>query len=161
MGRKEIGMIRDGVFYVRLIMKQWIIFLSFVLLLIYFGNKYCSWLVRKNQWDKDSLVKCFEHWCHNNSVASHKALPCFVLWGIWLARNKALFQGIETGQVAHQIKSAYGERWKISTPKATRILIEPVIDYSVTQGYFDGACQGIPGNCGSHLHFVSVNFSLY
>lgn len=51
--------------------------------------------------------------------------------------------------VLHKIRLAYREGWKAPKIKATRILQEPVIDFSKTWGFFHGACQGTPGLCGA------------
>jgi hypothetical protein len=36
------------------------------------------------------------------------ALPCYVVWGIWVSVNKMIFQGIELSlaHVSHKTKSA-------------------------------------------------------
>ena len=60
----------------------------------------------------------------NIYVEAHKALPCYILWGLWLSRNKMFFQGNEItfDMVSHHTRLSYG-------------------------GYFDGTCQGNPCMC--------------
>jgi hypothetical protein len=63
---------------------------------------------------KGNLLELFENWYKDKTVAAHKALPSFVIWGLWLTRNSMIFQGSEISlvQVCHQIRFAYEGAWK-------------------------------------------------
>jgi hypothetical protein len=49
----------------------------------------------KSCWDKNSLVDIFESWISDRFVSVHRVVPCDVLWGVQLTRNKMIFQGKE------------------------------------------------------------------
>jgi hypothetical protein len=64
------------------------------------------------------------------------------------------------GQVSHKIRLSYRDSWK--APKVSRVLKEPVLDFSISWGFFDGTCQGTPGMCraGVILHLDKHHFFL-
>jgi hypothetical protein len=84
------------------------------------------------QWDKASVMECLESWLLDRSISSVKALPCYVLWGIWLTRNKSIFKGKEAlvGRLSHQIRLSFGEGKKPPKQIVPRILQDPRIDYT-------------------------------
>ena len=44
-------------------------------------------------------------------VNSYKELPCYVIWGLWLTRNKSIFECSKAhlGRMTHQIKLTFGK----------------------------------------------------
>jgi hypothetical protein len=105
----------------------------------------------QNQWDKPTLLECLESWITYRFVSSYKALPCYVIWGIWLSRNNLIFEDKEAhlGRLSHQIRVSFGEGRKPPKHFVPRNLQEPSIDFTRPWGFFDGACQGTPGICGA------------
>jgi hypothetical protein len=87
-----------------------------------------------------------------------------VLWGIWLTRNKLIFEDKEAqlGRLAHHIRVSYGEGRKQPKNIVPRSLQEPIIDHTKPWGFFDGACQGTPGTCGvgAILYLDNANYFL-
>jgi hypothetical protein len=112
------------------------------------------------KWDKVSVLECLEAWLNDRANAYYKALPCYVLWGLWLTKNNMIFEGKEAqlGRVVHLIRLTFGEGKKPPKLIPQRILQDPVIDFNMPWGFFDGACQGMPGVCGAgailHLNIV-------
>ena len=73
-----------------------------------------------------------------------KSLPIYVLWGIWLSRNKALFQGdpFNIYITSHKIRLAFVEQMKRPKAKKKNRNIPRMRDLEDRPwGYFDGASQ--------------------
>ena len=106
------------------------------------------------------MVKC----TLGKVVLEHKDLPCYVLQGLWPSRNKMSFQdsSLSIGWVAHSIRLSYRV---IEGPSSIflRPLLQPMINTSFTGGFFDGAYQGTPCNCGDgvipHVLYIAFLFS--
>jgi hypothetical protein len=66
-----------------------------------------------NKWEKDSLKRCFECWYSDKTVKAHRALPCFVLWDLYLSRNQMIFQGkvLTPKEMSHKIIYGYSGAW--------------------------------------------------
>ena len=49
-------------------------------------------------------------WVDDREVSERPALPTVVLWSIWIAMNKVIFQDIvvSPSQMLHEIKYSYG-----------------------------------------------------
>jgi hypothetical protein len=43
-------------------------------------------------WDGPIVELAWQVWCHDLAHKKIKSLPLIICWGIWLARNKAIFQ---------------------------------------------------------------------
>jgi hypothetical protein len=43
-------------------------------------------------WEGPSVETTWQHWTHQKPLRNVKALPFIICWGIWLARNKEIFQ---------------------------------------------------------------------
>jgi hypothetical protein len=105
----------------------------------------------------------------NPSVKTFKDLPCYVIWGIWLNRNQVVFEdkGGYPSLVAHKVRAAFREKKKEAPRKVVMPLRAPSFNLSVAWGYFDGACQGVPGSCGAGIvlyltfdHFFHLKFKV-
>jgi hypothetical protein len=65
-------------------------------------------------------------------------------------------KSIPFGQSAHKISIYFQSSWKPPSIKAQRVIREVHIKQEFVWGYFDGASQGTPGNCGARaLLFLS------
>jgi hypothetical protein len=42
------------------------------------------------KWVGDSIFYSFKEWYEDKSVKKHRALPCTILWAMWLSRNDML-----------------------------------------------------------------------
>jgi hypothetical protein len=49
----------------------------------------------KGRWEGELITACFEGWYKDRSVAEQKAMPCIMVWAIWLARYEITFQDKE------------------------------------------------------------------
>ena len=118
-----------------------------------------------NKQSKNCLLECFESWMTNPSIMihiTHKALPCYKLWGLWLCRNKMIFQGsiMAFGLVSYKIRLSYREGWKAPKLKLGRILTEQIINVMKSWGLFDSTCQSTPCLCGARA-FIFLNNHCY
>lgn len=46
-----------------------------------------------NKRDKATLLDYFQSWDNESSLLSYRVLPCSALWGLWLSRNRMIFEG--------------------------------------------------------------------
>jgi len=107
-------------------------------------------------WDKPSLLECCEAWFSNKDVNIHKALSCYVFWGVWLAINKMILYGkvMCSSTMSHHIRLSYGEHWKPPKNNGIASLKETYI--WLLKG-LDGACQGTSCMCGARTILVLNN----
>jgi hypothetical protein len=91
-------------------------------------------------------LDCFEDWIIDGAIGSIKALPSYVILGIWLTQNISIFEDKEENveRLVHQLRLSFGERRKSLKQARPRFLHAPYIDQSFLWGYFDGVCQGVP-----------------
>lgn len=110
-------------------------------------------------------------WTNNQDTLSIRALPCIVIWGIWLAQNKVIFQDKWTPPsiVAAQSLGILHFFPRSIEKGGPRILRDIGIDKSFPWAFFDGASQGTPSRCGGgatlhlscmHLYTLSAGFGL-
>ena len=62
-----------------------------------------------DSWDHRTLFEIFTRRILDNPIATHKALPHYVLWGVWLSRNTMLFQdkSMSISEVSHSNNLTY------------------------------------------------------
>lgn len=95
----------------------------------------------------------------------YQVLPLLIVWGVWLARNRAIFEDdifpIEV--FATQILVVYDLLLKDQRDNNNRILNPTVVDRSHPWEFFDGTSQGDTFGCGGGfvLHILETHlFSL-
>ena len=112
------------------------------------------------QWEGDSIGSAWDSWWRRTPQEQLKMLPLLVIWGIWIARNKAIFKDLPSMPA---ITGMMGVGFYNSFPvyiRATRErrLLEVNIDRSSPWAYFDGAAQNNMCGGGVVLH-LSENHS--
>jgi len=93
-------------------------------------------------------------------VANQKFLPLLVIWGIWLARNQAIFNDKpslteHTSAMAVGMFNAIPEHIKDAKQKRD---LEVDIDRTVPWGFFDGAAQNNRCGGGAILYLSDSHF---
>jgi len=93
-------------------------------------------------------------------VSNQKFLPLLVIWGIWLARNKAIFD--DKPSLSEHI-SALAVGMFNSIPEHIRAAkqkrdLEVEIDRTVPWGFFDGAAQNNRCGGGAIFHLSDSHF---
>jgi len=122
---------------------------------------HCSALVGRHlKWEGDSVGRAWDLWWRRTPVSKHKFLPLLVIWGIWLARNKAIFH--DKPSLAEHISAmavgmfnAFPEH--IRAAKQRRDL-EVEIDRSAPWGFFDGAAQNNRCGGGAILYLSDAHY---
>jgi len=58
-------------------------------------------------WQGETVIEAFHHWWSEQNIISFRATPCILAWGIWISRNKSVFQErrVSIDVVAAQIAS--------------------------------------------------------
>jgi ribonuclease HI len=93
-------------------------------------------------WQGTSISDCFVNW--SSSERNYKYLPPLVIWHIWLARNKLIFENItpSINSIAFRALGMH-QIWQDIhlTKEKTKILFNPFIAENITKGWFDGTTQ--------------------
>ena len=112
------------------------------------------------QWEGVSIGAAWDSWWRRTTHKSLKMLPLLVIWGIWIARNKAIFQDITsiagiTGVMSVGYYKAYPEHIRVARE---RRILEVDIDRTSPWAYFDGAAQNNVCGGGAVLFFAESHF---
>jgi len=89
-------------------------------------------------------------WISVRDTVNIRALPCIITWGIWMARNKIIFEDkwTEPDIVAAQCMGILQAFPQVNPKQNPRNIGDLVIDKSIPWAFFDGAAQGNPLICG-------------
>jgi len=130
--------------------------------------KACSLLMgQEMRWEGESVGNAWDLWWRRTPQKKLKSLPLLIIWGIWLARNKAIFQDIPslpdlTCVMAVGFYNAFPEHVRAKKQRRDHVA---EIDRTNPWGFFDGAAQN--GRCGggailflSDSHFFNLTFGL-
>ena len=104
----------------------------------------------KAQWGSDQLEVAWRKWWQNYPEGNMRSLPLIFFWGIWLARNKNLFQDKETptSVIAINCAAIYSAIPPPET-KTDQIHHKPVIiQEGIPWAFFDGASQNDRAGAG-------------
>jgi ribonuclease HI len=104
----------------------------------------------------------FHWWVSDRATKRIRELPCIITWGVWIVRNKAIFQGLTTTPetVASQSLGILSFFPQGRCGLRVRNLQFEEIDHTRPWGFFDGASQGEPYLCGGgggHGWFTKPN----
>ena len=120
-----------------------------------------------HRWDGDTVNSAWDRWWRSFSRSKLKALPLIIIWGIWLARNGAIF---ENKACLPAITSAQSVGLYKALPEHIRAAeqrrnLNLVLDKSYPWGFFDGAAQDDLCGGGAYLylsdsHFFSLTMGL-
>ena len=112
------------------------------------------------QWEGATVGAAWESWWRRTPQKQRKILPLLVIWGIWIARNKAIFQDIIsiqeiTGVMSVGYYKAYPEHIRVARE---RRILEVDIDRTSPWAFFDGAAQNNVCGGGVVLFFAESHF---
>lgn len=112
----------------------------------------CSALNVEWTWNQNTLHECHKNWVQSHR--DHPTLPLFICWGVWLHRNRALFDDdhISPFITGLKILTIYREYRRQPSILKKRRLIQPFIYDFQLVGYFDGATKDGVGGCGFVLY---------
>jgi ribonuclease HI len=103
------------------------------------------------------MAEALQNWLSDHQNHEYKALPLIICWGIWIARNKAIFENkhVSIAHISLQCINIFSAFPQKSTSSSTpRITPPPTINSEVPWAFFDGAAQRSPsiGGAGGILH---------
>eukprot|EP00253_Pinus_taeda_P008941 PITA_08941 len=120
-------------------------------------------LIRTNcNWEGASLKATWESWWNQNMEGNLRNLPPIITWGVWIARNKAIFQeaSLSVESIAIQCSAIF---LSIPEPEKSRKKTqnrEEQIRPHMPWAYFDGASQNNTAGAGLVIHLDEGHFLL-
>ena len=99
-------------------------------------------------WQGDSALQAFQNWWTGHHTL--RAVPCIVAWGIWITRNRIIFQDchiLMEAVVVHIVAIIHHFR-ALEKIYKIRPVREELIDKDIPWGFFDGASQDHQLSCG-------------
>lgn len=114
----------------------------------------------KAQWGSEPLEEAWRKWWQNFPDGNMRNLPLVFFWGVWLARNKCLFQDIITPSsvIASNCVAIYSA---IPAPEGKNPpnRDKPVIiKEGIPWAFFDGASQNNKAGAGISIYLNSDHF---
>lgn len=113
-------------------------------------NTLSDLLGKRFSWEWDSLELAWKRWLDDRSLHFFHSLPALVSWGVWIHRNRHIFEDIVvTPQVVAIKVAAVANHFLVgATPSCARLTPLLTVDKSYPWGFVDGAAQGDPSLCG-------------
>eukprot|EP00253_Pinus_taeda_P009579 PITA_09579 len=108
----------------------------------------------KVQWESVPLEEAWRNWWNNHPDGNLRNLPPIFFWGLWLVRNKCLFQDqvLSTTSVATNCAAIYSSIPPPETKKAQNRDIPLTIKEGSPWAFFDGASQQNKAGDGICIH---------
>eukprot|EP00253_Pinus_taeda_P004333 PITA_04333 len=108
----------------------------------------------KVQWGSAPLEEAWRNWWNNHPDGNLRNLPPIFFWGLWLARNKSLFQDqvISTTSVATNCAAIYSSIPPPESKKAQNRDTPITIKEGSPWAFFDGASQQNRAGAGICIH---------
>eukprot|EP00253_Pinus_taeda_P035654 PITA_35654 len=108
----------------------------------------------KAQWEPAPLEEVWRTWWNNHPDGNLRNLLPIFFWGLWLTRNKSLFQdqAISTTAVAINCAAIYSSLPPPEPKKAQNCDIPLNINEASPWGFFDGASQQNRAGAGICIH---------
>eukprot|EP00253_Pinus_taeda_P014847 PITA_14847 len=112
-------------------------------------------LLRKHfRWEGASMMAAWELWWNQNSGGNLRNLPPIISWGVWIARNKSIFQdsSLSAETIAIQSSAIFLSIPKPEEPSKKFQNREEQIRPNIPWAYFDGASQNNSVGAGLVIH---------
>lgn len=116
---------------------------------------------KKAEWGNGTLEEAWAKWWHNFPEGNMRNLPLIICWGVWIARNRCIFQDKRTpiSVTAIQCVSIYSS---IPDPEVKKSQVQ-IKDVNIKEGipwaFFDGASQNNRVGAGIVIH-INANHTL-
>lgn len=106
------------------------------------------------QWGNEPLAESWRNWWHTYTEGNLRNLPIIFCWGVWLARNKSLFQDQLTppSAIASNIAAIHLSLPPPEAKKTRQIQNNLIIQENIPSGFFDGASQNNRAGAGMSIH---------
>ena len=101
-------------------------------------------------WVDDTLEGAFLRWWRSRATKALQALPLIISWGVWLAKNDAIFKDIIKipTEIAIKVVGIVDHFVESNTNMKYRNIMQESTNLEVSWGYFDGAAGRNPSLCG-------------
>ena len=76
-----------------------------------------------HQWVGPSIKEAWQFWWNGYRTEKQKSVPLIMAWGIWLARNHAIFRNVDTPFhiIAHNVPAIYALLPEQKSPTKKRV----------------------------------------
>eukprot|EP00253_Pinus_taeda_P007952 PITA_07952 len=105
-------------------------------------------------WEGFNIQEVWQKWWNEHATGNLRNLPLIISWGIWIARNKSLFQDkeIPVAITATQGAAIYSSLPVPKDSSPQRIVPELQIAEGIPWAFFDGASQNNIAGAGFIIH---------
>lgn len=112
-------------------------------------------------WEGDNIKDAWQKWWNEHPIGNLRNLPLIISWGIWIARNKRVFQDKETPVAITEAQGAaiFASIPELKEPSSQRTVPDFQIAEGIPWAFFDGASQNNKAGAGLVIH-VSPSHSL-
>eukprot|EP00253_Pinus_taeda_P001598 PITA_01598 len=112
------------------------------------------------QWESVQMDEAWRNWWNKHPDGNLRNLPPIFFWGLWLARNKCLFQDLEIPSLSVATNSAaiYSSIPPPKTKKDQNHDTPIIINEGYPWAFFDGASQQNRASAGICIHFNKDHF---
>eukprot|EP00253_Pinus_taeda_P002811 PITA_02811 len=106
------------------------------------------------RWGHDTLESAWRKWWQDFPDGNLRNLPLIFCWGIWLARNKSIFQDKDTPSsvIATNIAAIYSALSPPEQKDHKQKQKQTIIQEGIPWGFFDGASQNNRAGAGLCIH---------
>eukprot|EP00253_Pinus_taeda_P028824 PITA_28824 len=107
-------------------------------------------------WEGNNRSEVWHKWWHSNQSWKLRNLPPIICWGVWISRNRAIFQDKDSSVEAIVIQSTsiYSNIPESEEERMPRQIKEEQIKEGVPWAYFDGASQNNKARVGLINHIT-------
>lgn len=118
-------------------------------------------LNKRAEWGSGFLEEAWTKWWHQYPDGNMRNLPLIICWGVWIARNRCIFQDKETPVTATAIQcvSIYSSIPDPEVKKSQAQIKAGNIKEGIPWAFFDGASQNNRAGAGMVIH-VNANHIL-
>eukprot|EP00253_Pinus_taeda_P030815 PITA_30815 len=109
---------------------------------------------KKIDWVGRNLNEAWDKWWQNYPEGNMRNLPLIICWGVWIARNRSIFEDKESQETTIAIQSImiYSNILEPEKNKAPRQNRVEQIQEGIPWAYFDGASQNNRASAGIVFH---------
>jgi ribonuclease HI len=110
-------------------------------------------------WEGHTLEQAWKNWWENPSYKRYRLIPLLITWGVWLARNEAIFNEVTIAPGKTSLNSlAIFSSFPSKGRTKNRLIKEVIIEKSSPWGFFDGASQQYTCGGGGLLYFSDTHY---
>eukprot|EP00253_Pinus_taeda_P031398 PITA_31398 len=118
-------------------------------------------LNKKLVWEDNNIQEAWQKWWNEHPDGNLRNLPLIISWGIWIARNRSIFQDKDTPIALTAVQGAaiFSSIPRPKESSSQRNVPKVQISEGIPWAFFDGASQNNKAGAGLVIH-ESPSFSL-